>query len=483
MSTAEEETATARQANSIAPAREDTTNTSPQQTAGEEHQDAQPPSTMVVDSGAVVVNNEQEGETAAAAVDDDDDSIAKEKEEPLNLALQKDTIAKETAARIVIDTEHDSLFHIAQLGRCVREEDLLRATVQDAEEPRAWQALVEASRRSFDEALELDDLQSQLREAEKELRETETGIHAEEVLLAYLTETTQQSNQWKAQLENHQQTLQHNQSELARIQALLQSVPPESADVIQQRVDELDTLIHQQQDAAEDHKDSTSASGAAVAALGKIWEDAQDALEAATTELDALTTMPALQRCEVLQSRHEALVARVTDMYNAHEETVRTVSEAKSTITGELQKLFEKEMKALLIPRKQLQQIEDEQLHHIRRGTFVKERQVDSTTQEQLATKRVHNDHTQLCTKLVALKADIRVVQNEVRDLKRSLDDLESGKSKTRSVLNGKLDEMRADADSFETMRVKLQEESEDLKGLRVELMKVLQYSKLQKKC
>ena len=93
MSTAEEETATARQANSIAPAREDTTNTSPQQTAGEEHQDAQPPSTMVVDSGAVVVNNKQEGETAAAAVDDDGDSIAKEKEEALNLAFQE-TIAK-----------------------------------------------------------------------------------------------------------------------------------------------------------------------------------------------------------------------------------------------------------------------------------------------------------------------------------------------------------------------------------------------------
>lgn len=407
------------------------------------------------------------------------------------LAAMRRIEDQEAEARGEVEAENLDLRWIAQVGCLVRYEAAVRQEFTAREETAEWEDLLAASRISFEEALEMDVLHAQIREAEKELLETETGIHAQEVLLAFLEKTTAETKTGQEQLATHRAALTASESDLQRVQALLRCVPPADMDTLKGTLDQLDAQIGNPSSSVEEGEGAENASRtadagareAALAALCKHWEDASGALEAPTTELDGLTSMPALQRCETLQERHNALVVRVTDMYSAHESTVKSVTEGKSGLTSELQRLFEKEMKALLIPRKQLQQIEDEQLHHIRRGTFVKERQVDSTTHEQLATRRIHNDHTNLCTKLVALKADIRVVQNEVRDLKRSLDDLESGKTKMRTVLQGKLDEMRSDADSFETMRVKLQEESEDLKSLRVELMKVLQYAKLQKKC
>jgi predicted nucleic acid-binding Zn-ribbon protein len=184
-----------------------------------------------------------------------------------------------------------------------------------------------------------------------------------------------------------------------------------------------------------------------------------------------------LQQCRL---QHEVLWNRANELYMKREREAGVLASMREIHKKSLKWTFDCEAKVLETVRRQHKQVDEEQQFHVRRGTFVKERQVAAfSTHDELLMEKAKSDHTTLCAALLRVQDDISVTKNELADLERTFRDHRREFEVKKHAHDVTLCDLTTDGQTFDAERTKLEEEAEDLKILKQDLTKVLQYVRL----
>eukprot|EP00658_Telonema_sp_P-2_P005870 TRINITY_DN12212_c0_g1_i1.p3 TRINITY_DN12212_c0_g1~~TRINITY_DN12212_c0_g1_i1.p3 ORF type:complete len:148 (-),score=64.81 TRINITY_DN12212_c0_g1_i1:469-912(-) len=139
-------------------------------------------------------------------------------------------------------------------------------------------------------------------------------------------------------------------------------------------------------------------------------------------------------------------------------------------------------MKNLDALERQLKQTEDEQMFHVRRGTFAKTRGSTKEQTQEARTIRERKRHDALVDLVYKRQVSVNELEEEIKGLKKDL----RGAGKEAADATTQLEEMHKDAAhdmaSLLEQRSALQEEKDDLTAIKANLMHTLQRVKLGRK-
>lgn len=376
---------------------------------------------------------------------------------------------QESASREEYVDQQDGTIAVAALASQVGIEAIERAVVI-AEEATEWQSIIDVAAVSLEEALLLSNLNSELKSLEDEDEKLRVIIDSQEVLLVFSKETT-------ADIAAHQSALELELPKLEKAKELLS--------MTQERLRHLPSKNHAVLDkaltAAEKAISGASGDESTRPQLKEAWTAAAAQGDDDNNDAASLRYEDTFPRCTKAVEHHEELCNTIDALFRNHEAALLELEEKKSHQTEELVAAFEAERRTLEAPHKQLKQVENEQLFHIRRGTFIKERQT-SVSHDELLAQRVKSRHTTLCDGKLKAEKEIDFIGNEVRDLKRTLEDLKRVMEDDRNRAASKRHDFTDEQLQASRTRTLLEQEQEDLRLLKTDLTKVLQFVKLKNK-
>jgi hypothetical protein len=373
--------------------------------------------------------------------------------------------SSEAQDREDVGAQRDGAIAVAAIAAHVCVEEIERSAVI-VEEANDWQALLDVAAAELEQALLLTNLHSELKSLEDEDEKLRVIIESQEVLLAFSKATS-------IDIAAHEAALDAEMPKLEKAKALL-SVTTERLRLLP----------------AKSHAALEASLAATEAAIGGVDDSAttREQLKEAWTAANSGADEPeqfeykdAVSRCEKAHKHHEELCNTIDALFRNHEAAILELEANKADQMDELVSTYDVERKALEAPHKQLKQVENEQLFHIRRGTFIKERQT-TVSHDELLAQRVKARHTSLCDGKLKAEKEIDFIGNEVRDLKRTLEDLKRVMEEDRNRAASKRHDFTDEQLQASRTRTLLEQEQEDLRVLKTDLTKVLQFVKLKNK-
>lgn len=389
---------------------------------------------------------------------------------------------------------------VAVIAANVCQEEVERNEIRTAEAAE-WAAQCDSAASALTEALLLSNLESELRSLQDEDEKLSVILEAQEVLLSFSTSAQNDIDTHRAILDVEREKLQTAKALLDVTTRRLAALPVSSHDALDRSVTAVEAVIEGTTTTTTTADGDASASTTrpqlkdAWAASLKSDEDAVNDVSDDPNEVGSSTKkrIPAAlagddrmfedttNRCAAALGNHQQLCQTIDALFNNHEITVLGISEKKDREMRDITQSFAIEHRSLEEPRRQLKQVEDEQLFHIRRGTFIKERQ-SHVSHDELLAQRVKGKHTHLCDSKLKVQREIIDVANDLRDLKRSLEDMKRIMDVQRSATATKRHEFTDEQLQASRTRALLEQENEDLRLLKTDLTKVLHFVKLKNK-
>lgn len=411
---------------------------------------------------------EEEGEEAITSTDDVDEEQEEVAAPPPSGPSQLELLqSSEMRDRDDVGAQRDGAIAVAALASHVCVEEIERAVVV-AEEATEWQSLFSFAAVELEHALLLTNLTSELQSLEDEDEKLRVIIDSQEVLLAFSKATTSDIATHEASLETELPKLEKAKALLSVTTDRLRLLPAKSHAAVEKSITAAEVAISGSNDATTTRLQ-----------LKEAWDASSSAN---SVELpDALQYNDAQVRCDKALALHVELCNTVDALFRNHEAAILQLEENKANQMDELVASYETEKKSLEAPQKQLKQVENEQLFHIRRGTFIKERQT-SISHDDLLAQRVKARHTSLCDGKLKAEKEIDFIGNEVRDLKRTLEDLKRVMEEDRVRTAAKRHDFTDEQLQASRTRTLLEQEQDDLRLLKTDLTKVLQFVKLKNK-
>lgn len=396
----------------------------------------------------------------------------------------------ETQERDSIDSEASLHFFVAKLSSVSLLETVERRTVEACVEAETAD-IAAAAQESLEEARVLAQLTEELDALSTEDAELRALVESNEVLLAFAQKTSAAVAELRRTNDTQAAALAIVQEKLLATSARLADMPAAQLGEFASNVAALESIVlGSDGTSAEPLGESESRKSNAsttrpqlLAAWDATVESTQPAAAGSPSDeqLRSVSFKSFNARCAAAAVRHQQAVLMIDTLFQNHEAKLMSSVEDKEATLAQLQAAFDKEMKALEAPRRQLKQIEDEQHYHIRRGTFIKERS-DRVSHDELVAERVKGKHNHLCSDLIKVQADINIVSNEVRDLRRSLEDAKRSTQIGADELLAKRKDLDGEAAALASMRQVLEAESDDLKHLKKDVSIVLQLVRLNNK-
>jgi len=180
-------------------------------------------------------------------------------------------------------------------------------------------------------------------------------------------------------------------------------------------------------------------------------------------------------RLTTIQAKNAAVIQRIHDIVKEVAEVVSAGNVEVEAECEEIKKAFDVEMRNLDALERQLKQTEDEQMFHVRRGTFAKPRGTTKELTQEARTIRERKRHDALVDLVYKRQVSVNELEEEIKGLKKDL----RGVGKEAADAAAQLEEMHKDAEqelsTLLEQRNALQEEKDDLTDIKANLMHTLQ--------
>eukprot|EP00743_Colponemidia_sp_Colp-15_P020269 GILK01026223.1.p1 GENE.GILK01026223.1~~GILK01026223.1.p1 ORF type:complete len:326 (-),score=60.62 GILK01026223.1:9-962(-) len=175
------------------------------------------------------------------------------------------------------------------------------------------------------------------------------------------------------------------------------------------------------------------------------------------------------KQAQVVVTQNESLT-----LAQAKTEAAITEASAQSaSATEKINAAFEQEMKSLQVMVKKFKQIESEQQFHVRRGTFVKEK--SGLDHKAMAKEKEGKIHSDLCAEAYEKEKRKDIIENEIFGLKKDIDALNKDSGISQSELKVNIATVSEKLSETEEDKSLLEQEREDLLGLKRELTTTIQ--------
>ncbi|ORC87927.1 uncharacterized protein TM35_000191710 [Trypanosoma theileri] len=163
-------------------------------------------------------------------------------------------------------------------------------------------------------------------------------------------------------------------------------------------------------------------------------------------------------------------------LLSTQEATINANTDARDRAKAELNASVEEEMMKLAETRDRLRQVEREQWFHIKRGTHVKQRQTPARARKEATQHRAYQSETKEVGDVVQLVNERTELTEQVRQFRRALEDNKHSYMEEQKQLEQQLEAAEENGKDARELRERFEKENEDLRNIKQDLQRVLQY-------
>lgn len=211
--------------------------------------------------------------------------------------------------------------------------------------------------------------------------------------------------------------------------------------------------------------------------LKKVWAEESERHNPDTMEWAAIDISRLKERVNTSRRKFTATIHEAEALYSQQEDAINEITDARDREKAALVADHEKEMEGLDGARAHARQVATEERFHRHRGT-TRGRQNIVSKEQRVANRQRTIDQVEFKTtaQVSQMKDDLTELMEEVKVLKRQLDDTRKISEGRRRELEVTLKGVEEEGVATRELREKLSKEDEELRELKADLQGVLHY-------
>jgi DNA repair exonuclease SbcCD ATPase subunit len=211
--------------------------------------------------------------------------------------------------------------------------------------------------------------------------------------------------------------------------------------------------------------------------LQKIWVEESEYHNPDNMEWAEIDVSNLRQRVDAARVKFVSASEKADALYAQQEEAINETTDAREREKAAIAENHEREMENLHDARAHARQVASEQHYHRHRGTASRSQQVVPKEKEvQTRQRRVDEVEFKTTAQVARMKDELAELMEEVKILKRQLDDSREATETKRRELEAALKVVEDEGADAREMKEKLLKEEEELKELKADLQGVLHY-------
>ncbi|KAL7702467.1 hypothetical protein NQL31_006520 [Lotmaria passim] len=211
--------------------------------------------------------------------------------------------------------------------------------------------------------------------------------------------------------------------------------------------------------------------------LQKIWVEESEYHNPDNMEWAEIDVNNLRQRVDAARAKFVAASEKADALYAQQEEAINETTDAREREKAAIAENHDREMENLDDARTHARQVASEEHYHRHRGTAKRAQPVVPKEKErQTRQRRVDEVEFKSTAQVAKMKDDLAELMEEVKILKRQLDDSRETTEKKRRELEAALKVVEDEGADARDMKEKLIKEEEELKELKADLQGVLHY-------